>query len=93
MEIRQEEKGNKGAFYVEADGERFAEMTYTVSGPHRIIINHTEVSEKVKGQNIGRKLVAAAVEWARSKDLKILPLCPFAKKVFDQTEEYNDVRF
>ena len=93
MEIKHEHTGHKGAFYIEENGERLAEMTYTDSGPERIIIDHTEVSEKLKGQGVGKKLVAAAVEMARNKGMKILPLCPFAAKVFDQTGEYKDVRF
>tara|TARA_R110002073_G_scaffold279026_1_gene443014 strand:+ start:277642 stop:277755 length:114 start_codon:yes stop_codon:yes gene_type:complete len=37
--------------------------------------------------------VLKAVEFAREKGLKILPLCPFAKKVFNTTDELNDVLF
>jgi predicted GNAT family acetyltransferase len=33
------------------------------------------------------------IEMAREKHIKILPLCPFAKRVFDKTEEYKDVLF
>jgi hypothetical protein len=39
----------------------------------------------------GAKLVAAAVEWARAANRKVIPLCPFAKSVFDKTPEYKDV--
>jgi len=35
--------------------------------------------------------VAAAVDYARTNGWKILPLCPFAKSVFDKTPEYADV--
>jgi len=33
------------------------------------------------------------VEWARASGKKILPLCPFAKSVFDKKPEYRDVLF
>ena len=36
-------------------------------------------------------LVAAAVAYAREKKVGILPLCPFAKSVFDRTPDYADV--
>ena len=32
-----------------------------------------------------------AIEFARNKAIKILPLCPFAKSVFDKTPEYQDL--
>lgn len=37
------------------------------------------------------KLVLAAVEYARTNNLHILPLCQFAKSVFDHTEDIRDV--
>lgn len=67
-------------------------MTYVWSGEDKIIIDHTEVSEKLGGKGIGKQLVHKAVEMAREKHIKIL-LCPFAKKVFDKTEDYKDVLF
>jgi predicted GNAT family acetyltransferase len=36
-------------------------------------------------------MVTAAIEMAREKNLKIIPLCPFAKSVFDKNLEFRDV--
>jgi predicted GNAT family acetyltransferase len=91
MEILHSDNGKKGAFYVEKGGDRLAEMTYTWAGEGMFIIDHTEVSETLKGQGVGAKLVAEAVNLARKLQVKILPLCPFAKSVFDKTAEYADV--
>jgi predicted GNAT family acetyltransferase len=35
--------------------------------------------------------VAAGVEKARKEGKKIIPLCPFAKKEFEEKSEYADV--
>ncbi len=91
MEIKFEESASKGAFYSEDNGERLAEMTFSKAGDKLLIIEHTEVSEKLKGKGAGKQLVAAAVEYARNKGIKILPLCPFAKAVFDKTPDFQDV--
>jgi predicted GNAT family acetyltransferase len=88
-----EDDGKKGVFFIEENGEIIAEMTYVWSGEDKIIIDHTEVSEKLGGKGIGKQLVHKSVEMAREKHIKILPLCPFAKRVFDKTEEYKDVLF
>lgn len=91
MEIQHQKTGSKGAFFVAEAGEHLAEMTYTMAGPEKMIIDHTEVSEKLSGQGVGKKMVLAAVEYARQNQLKILPLCPFAKSVFGKTPEISDV--
>jgi predicted GNAT family acetyltransferase len=88
--IEHEHSGHKGAFFLERDGERLAEMTYTVAGS-RVIIDHTNVDDRLRGTGTGRKLVEAAVEWARQEKAQLMPLCPFAKSVFDKTPSYADV--
>jgi uncharacterized protein len=91
MDIQQTETGSKGLFYIEENGEKLAEMTYSKAGDTRIIIDHTDVSDKLRGKGAGKQLVAAAVAYARKNKLKILPLCPFAHSVFDKTPEFHDV--
>ncbi|MBC3759052.1 N-acetyltransferase [Hyunsoonleella sp. SJ7] len=93
MEIKHEVLGKKGRFYVEIDGEQKAEMTYTYAGDNKIIIDHTEVNPSLKGQGVGYKLVETAVDYAREKNIKVLPLCPFANAVFKKRKEYSDVLF
>ena len=89
-EIQHEHSGHRGAFFLERDGERLAQMTYTVAGS-RVIIDHTDVDDRLRGTGMGRKLVEAAVEWARKENARLMPLCPYAKSVFDKTPEYADV--
>lgn len=91
MEVTQFDDGTKGRFYIEVDGVELATMTYVWAGNDRIIIDHTEVDEKLKGQSAGKKMVYKAVEFARSKNIKIVPLCPFARSVFNKQEEIRDV--
>ncbi|HLO55361.1 MAG TPA: GNAT family N-acetyltransferase [Saprospiraceae bacterium] len=91
MDIKQKDDGKNGMFYVEQEGKVLAQMTYVWTGAERIIIDHTEVDDALRGQSAGKQLVAKAVEFAREKSLKIIPLCPFAKSVFDKVAEYRDV--
>ncbi|WP_262733361.1 GNAT family N-acetyltransferase [Gaetbulibacter sp. NE] len=93
MTIQQEDNLKKGKFYIIENNKQIAEMTYTYAGPSKIIIDHTEVDESLKGQGVGYKLVEEAVAFAREKALKILPLCPFAAAVFKKkADDYNDVK-
>ena len=90
MDITHERDGHRGAFVVNRDGVRLAELTYTVAGS-RVILDHTRVDDALRGTGTGARLVAAAVAWARAEKLMLLPLCPFARSVFDRTPAYADV--
>ena len=92
VEISHESDSVKGVFLVARDGKRAAEMTYVMSGPSVMIIDHTEIGAELKGQGVGKELVVAAVQYARRNNLKIMPLCPFAKAEFDRHTEYRDIR-
>ena len=93
MEITQQNDEKRGIFKAIIDSEEAGEMTYTWAGSTKFIIDHTDVSQAFKGKNIGKQLVMKAVEYARANNLKIMPLCPFAKSVFDKNEDINDVLF
>ncbi|TWJ01593.1 hypothetical protein JN11_01744 [Mucilaginibacter frigoritolerans] len=93
MEIQNRNDGKRGAFFIEEEGKEIALMHYTFAGPTKMIIDHTEVNPAYEGKGLGRKLVKAGVDYAREQHIKILPLCPFAKKIFDITPDYADVLF
>jgi predicted GNAT family acetyltransferase len=88
--IEHEESGHRGAFFLQQHGKRLAELTYTVAGT-RVILDHTDVDSSLRGTGTGNKLVAAAVDWARKEKRQLLPLCPFARSVFDKTPDFRDV--
>jgi uncharacterized protein len=91
MLIQHKKVGAKGLFFVEIDNHILAEMVYTMPSPEKMIIEHTEVSDELRGKNVGYHLVHTAVEYARTHNIKIIPLCPFARSVFDRKPEYQDV--
>ena len=93
MEIKQINDIKKGYFEAVEYGKEDGKMKYTWAGDSKFIIDHTEVNEEFNGKGVGKKLVMAAVDYARNNNLKIIPLCPFAKSVFDKTEEIRDVLF
>ena len=78
-------------FFLEQDGEVMAEMRYTMPAENKMIIDHTEVDDELRGQNVGYNLVKASVEYARMNGIKIIPLCPFARSIFDKRAELRDV--
>lgn len=92
MDILQKQQDTKGSFYIDQNGEIVAEMTYSMASEHLMIIDHTEVADSLRGKNIGYQLVKKAVDFAREKQIKIIPLCPFAKAIFTKKhDEFKDV--
>ena len=62
-------------FEITADGET-AVLEYRLQ-PGAIVFVHTEVPVPLEGQGLGSRLASAGLEFARDKDLTVIPLCPF----------------
>jgi predicted GNAT family acetyltransferase len=93
MDIKRIQEGSSGQFEAVSEGKQAGLMTYSQAGKDKIIIDHTEVNRDFNGQGVGKKLVMAAVDFARSEGIKIMPLCPFAKSVFQKDASIEDVWF
>lgn len=93
MEIIQENDEKRGTFKAIENGTEAGSMTYTWAGPTKFIIDHTDVNPEFKGKGVGKQMLMKAVAYARANNLKIMPLCPFAKSVFDKDAEIGDVLF
>lgn len=90
-EVQVKINDKKGSFFIEIEGKQEAEMTFVFAGEDKIIIDHTGVNPGNEGKGLDKQMVAQAVTYARENNIKIIPLCPFAKKVFDKTPEFRDV--
>ncbi|TWT00551.1 GNAT family N-acetyltransferase [Planomicrobium sp. CPCC 101079] len=85
-------KTGENKFYIgDNEVETEAEVHYVPTGLSRIIVDHTHVAQKLRGQGVGEALVKRVIEFAREEKLMIVPLCPFAKKQFQVHPEYQDV--
>lgn len=93
VNIEREDGGKHGRWVIYEDGQPAGEMTYTWAGATKFIIEHTGVEKAFGGKGYGKMLLMAAVEFARSSGVKILPVCAFAKAEFDKNDNLNDVRF
>ena len=85
-------KKDKNQFYIGENSEEIlAEITFFPEGKDKIIIDHTYVCNPMRGQGVGLQLLISVVEYARQENMKIIPVCPFAKKVMTQNKEFYDV--
>lgn len=86
-----EDSERGGRFLIGAADKPDAEMTYSRSNPHLIIIDHTAVDPSRRGQGLGQVLLAELIGWVRGAGIKVIPLCPFAKSQFEKVAAYRDV--
>jgi len=92
MEVQHRKSEDGGTFYIVFNDEPAAELVYSLVQGNRMVIEHTEVSDELRGRNIGQELVRAAVDFARESGMKVVPTCPFARAVLDKKPEWADVR-
>jgi len=76
-------------FYIEEGGETLAEITYVSIGEDQIDVNHTYVSEKLRGQGVAGQLVEHIADYARSEGKKVVPTCSYAKAKMEK--DYPDL--
>lgn len=84
-------KGDNRFYIGESPETAVAEITFVPSGDGEIVIDHTFVSESMRGQGIALELLESVVQYARSENLRIIPVCSYAKKVLTNSEKYSDV--
>jgi predicted GNAT family acetyltransferase len=89
--IEHQENGARGAFHIERNGQRIAEMTYSRSNPTLVVVDHTYVDPSLRGHGVARQLQDAMVAWARDTGNKVVPVCSYVKIQFDRDPSIRDV--
>lgn len=81
----------RGAFVIEEGEERLAEMAVAII-KDRLVVYHTEVSEKLRGQGVAARLLEEMVTYARGHQLKVVALCPYVHAQFKRhPDQYEDI--
>lgn len=91
LAVEHAEDQGRGAFFVEREGARLAEMTYVRAGDALVIIDHTQVHEALRGLGVARQLLDAAVAWARATGTRVRATCPYASAQFQKDPSIRDV--
>jgi hypothetical protein len=91
LPIQHAHTDDAGTFYVEIGGERLAELGYARDASGHATIEHTNVSERLRGRGMARRLVDAAVTWARASGTKLSATCSYTRSVFEKDTSLRDV--
>lgn len=90
MVIEHNEDASTGRFFIRDKGKDIGEISYTF-GNDEMQVQHTEVDPAYRDQKLGGKLVEAAVEYARKKQWKLVPICSYANAFIRKNQNLQDV--
>ncbi|KGR91813.1 acetyltransferase [Ureibacillus massiliensis 4400831 = CIP 108448 = CCUG 49529] len=79
------------AFEYKKDGEKLAEIEW-VQKENVMVMNHTYVSDVLRGQGVAKKLLDQAASYARENGYKMEAVCSYVVAAFDKSNEYDDIK-
>lgn len=85
-------KGSKSFYVGDSESAPLAEMVFSAD-KDIITIEHTFVSDELRGQGAGRQLLQRLAAWVRAENKKVVAVCPFAKKEITKSQEYDDILY
>lgn len=92
MEFTYRDKGNNyGALEYGLNGERVAEIIWILRDGV-MNMDHTYVSDVLRGQGVAKKLLDAAADYARENNLKMNAICSYVVSAFEKSDAYDDLK-
>jgi predicted GNAT family acetyltransferase len=89
-DIEVQDNAGHHRFEVLVDGEVAGKAVYQ-SRPGAIIVTHSEVDPRFRGQGLANELARRSLDQIRERDLKVVPLCPFFARYVETHPEYLDM--
>lgn len=87
MDVKNNESKNR--FEAEVDGHVAVADYELASG--KITFTHTGVPKELGGRGVGSALIKGALDHARSRKLRVVPLCSFVAGYIEKNPEYADL--
>lgn len=54
-------------------------------------LTHVAVPKLLEGRGIAGELTQTALDWARAKDYRVIPVCPYVQTWLKRHSEYQDL--
>ncbi|WDR04817.1 GNAT family N-acetyltransferase [Devosia rhodophyticola] len=90
--IERQHQSDRGRYVIDLDEGFEAELTYAMTSPDVMLIDHTGVPPQFEGRGIAAQLVEAAIADARRQNFRIVPQCPYVAVQFKRHPEWADLR-
>ncbi len=59
--------------------------------PGRLVITHVEAPQNLRGKGVAGQLMQGMLDQVRAAQLKVLPLCPYARAWMQRRPDYRDL--
>ncbi|MFS0672212.1 GNAT family N-acetyltransferase [Ornithinibacillus sp. 179-J 7C1 HS] len=66
-----------------------AEITFQKDAIGNLVVDHTFVSDELRGQGVAGQLVDEVITFAKQKGIKLVPECPYVKKYIDKNNLHD----
>ena len=73
------------------DGEALAGFTQYRTSAGVIALLHTQMEHEFEGKGLASQLIRFALEDAKSRDLHVLPFCPFVNGYIQRHQEWEEL--
>lgn len=87
LEVTHNEKENRFEAWI--DGQ-LAKLDYTMDGS-TIIMTHVGVHPDHRGRGVAGKVTQAALEYAKEKSLRVIPMCPYVGAYIRRNPQYMNL--
>ena len=84
VSIEREELNGVHEFVLRIDGERHGFLEFTRPSVGVMRIEYVEVDPSLRGTGLGLQLVEKAVAFAKEAELKVVPICSYARAVIQR---------
>jgi predicted GNAT family acetyltransferase len=81
-----------GYIHLFEDGIQVAEVNYRILDTNLLCIDHTYVYPDFRNEGYGHLLVSELNGIARQEDIRIYPICPFAKFILEQKKYHVKIK-
>lgn len=89
VSIEREELNGVHEFVLRIDGERHGFLEFTRPDVGVMRIEYVEVDPSLRGTGLGRQLVEKAVAFAKEAELKVVPICSYARAVIQRDADLS----
>ena len=81
---------SQGLIFIRLTPGKYAFLRYSVN-ESKMLINEAYTPEEYRGRGLATKLMEAAVSYAKEKNLKIIPVCSFARHYLNKHPELSNL--
>ncbi len=82
----------EGRFYLNnEERQKVAEVTFKLLNENVYVLDSTWVDPSLRGRGIAAQLVEAVVNKAKTEGKMIIPLCSYARVLFERNKAYQEI--